>query len=69
MARALDRGLLLDDSGAMMKLCIFAGTTIGGYVGWFLGDRFGFGVAFVLSSVGSLVGVYAGWKLGMHFNR
>ncbi|HUR59846.1 MAG TPA: hypothetical protein VM029_19150 [Opitutaceae bacterium] len=50
----------------MLKLCIFAGTTIGGYAGWALGDAFdlGMGWAFVLSGVGSLVGVWAGWKLG-----
>lgn len=49
----------------MNKLCIFAGTTILGYAGWFLGDALGlgFGWAFVLSSIGSLVGVYVGWKL------
>ena len=49
----------------MMKLCIFAGTTIGGYGGWYLGDALGLGFfwAFVISGVGSVVGVWAGWKL------
>ena len=49
----------------MNKLCIFAGTTIGGYAFWFLGDAagLGFGWSFVLSGIGSIVGVYAGWKL------
>ncbi|MBI2518724.1 MAG: hypothetical protein HYV95_17755 [Opitutae bacterium] len=49
----------------MVKLCIFVGTTLGGYLFWFLADAagLGFGWAFVLSGVGSLVGVYAGWKL------
>lgn len=50
---------------AVTKLCIFVGTTIGGYAGWALGDAFGlgFGWDFVISGVGSMAGVYAGWKL------
>jgi uncharacterized membrane protein YfcA len=73
---------ILDDSGfafpartssvaAMTKLCIFVGTTIGGYAGWALGDmlNLGFLWAFVLSGVGSVVGVYAGWKLAQKINE
>jgi hypothetical protein len=50
----------------MIKLCIFGGTTIGGYLGWALGDSLGLGLvwAFVLSGIGSIAGVYYGWKLG-----
>lgn len=50
----------------LMKLCIFTGTTIGGYAFYAAGDALGlgFGWSFVLSGLGSLVGVYAGWKLG-----
>lgn len=49
----------------MNKLCILVGTTLGGYAGWALADLlgWGFGVAFVISGVGSMAGVYAGWKL------
>lgn len=49
----------------MTKLCIFAGTTIGGYGFWYLGDALGlsFFGAFLLSSAGSVLGVWAGWKL------
>ncbi len=49
----------------MTRLCIFVGTTLGGYAGWALPDWFGasFGWCFVVSSIGSLVGVWAGWKL------
>lgn len=50
----------------MTKLCIFVGTTVGGYAFWALADTvlgLGFGWAFVLSGIGSMVGVYAGWKL------
>jgi uncharacterized protein YcfJ len=45
------------------KLCIFVGVAVGSTAGWMLGDRWGLGTAFVLSSLGSLAGVYAGWKL------
>lgn len=53
----------------MMKLCIFAGTTILSYVFWYLGELVGlqFVGCFLLSSVGSIVGVWAGWKLGRRF--
>jgi uncharacterized membrane protein AbrB (regulator of aidB expression) len=49
----------------MIKLCIFAGTTIGGYVGWFLSDALGFSffTSFLASGVGSLAGIWAGWKV------
>lgn len=50
---------------SVTKLCIFVGTTIGGYAFWALGDFLGFDFiwSFLLSGVGSIVGVYAGWKL------
>lgn len=53
----------------MTKLCIFAATTILGYVGWALGDAvgLGFGGSFVVSSIGSLVGVWVGWKVARRF--
>lgn len=53
----------------MAKLCIGAGTTMGGYAFWYLGETLGleFGWCFVLSSVGSLAGVYAGWKVAQHY--
>jgi phage tail tape-measure protein len=51
----------------MMKMCIFAGTTIGGIAGGMLAGALGMDWIslgnFVLSGVGSVVGVYAGWKL------
>jgi hypothetical protein len=53
----------------MVKLCIFAGTTIGSYLFWYLGTLMGleFVGCFLLSAVGSLVGVYAGWKVAQHY--
>jgi uncharacterized protein YcfJ len=55
----------------VVKLCIFTGTTLGGYAGWALGERlgFGFGGAFVVSGIGSLAGVYAGWKLARRLDE
>jgi hypothetical protein len=51
------------------RLCIFAGTTVAGYAGWFLGEwlGLGFGGCFLLSGVGSVVGVYLGWKVARKF--
>ena len=45
----------------MNRLLIFIGMTIGGYIGWWAGERMGMGLmtTFVLSSLGSAVGVYA----------
>ena len=53
----------------MDKLCIFAGTTVGSYAFWYLGDLLGFSFVgcFVLSGVGSVLGVYAGWKVAQHY--
>ena len=49
----------------MTKLCIFAGTIVGSYAGWYLGTAIGgdFWGAFLISGAGSIAGVYAGWKL------
>ena len=54
----------------MIKLCIFAGTTILSYVFWYLGDLAGLGFfgSFLLSGLGSIVGVYLGWKLGQRLS-
>jgi len=46
-----------------MKLCIFVGLNVGGYVGWVLGEHLGLMTAFLGSGLGSCLGVYAGWKM------
>jgi len=58
-------------SSGVTKLCIFVGTTIGGYVGWYLGELCGldFVGAFLVSGVGSIAGVYGGWKLARKFEE
>ena len=54
----------------VVKLCIFAGTTVGGYLFWYLGEKAGFDFvgSFLLSGVGSVFRVYAGWKFAQRFN-
>ena len=55
----------------MMKLCIFAGTTIFGILGGLLATLFGMDTlslgSFFLSGMGSVLGVYVGWKVAMHY--
>jgi uncharacterized protein YcfJ len=51
----------------MNKLCIFGTSAVLSYVGWFLGNVFGAGWAFGISSIGALVGVYVGWKIARRF--
>ena len=53
----------------MNKLCIFGGTMIFSYVGWYLGVLLGFEFfgCFLVSGVGSVAGVWLGWKVAQHF--
>jgi len=50
----------------VIKLCIFVGTIVFSYAGWYLGTLLGFEFfgSFMLSGLASIVGVWAGWKLG-----
>lgn len=53
----------------MTRLLIFIGILVGGYLGCWVSDYFGFGlsVTFLLGSLGSAVGVFLGWKLGRDY--
>jgi hypothetical protein len=51
----------------IMKLFIFIGVNLGGYVGWEAGEPFGMTAAFILSSLGSIGGVILGWKAARHY--
>ena len=44
----------------MTKLLMFIGATVGGAIGWWLGERAGIMTAFIVSTVGTGVGIYAG---------
>ena len=46
-----------------MKLLIFVGVNVFGALGWWLGESYGIGTAFIASGIGSLVGVYVGWLI------
>ncbi len=46
-----------------MKLLIFIGINVGGYLGWELGEHFGMLTAFMVSGAGSVLGVFGGWWL------
>lgn len=54
----------------MNKLCIFAGTIIFSYAGWYLGVLLGleFFGSFLVSGVGSVGGVWLGWKVAQRFS-
>jgi uncharacterized membrane protein YeaQ/YmgE (transglycosylase-associated protein family) len=49
----------------MSKLLAFVGATLGGAVGWWLGDRAGMMTAFILSVIGTAIGVYVGRRLAI----
>ena len=51
-----------------MKVILqLAGTTLGGWIGWSLGERMGIFAAFMLSLVGTAAGLYWTRKLTQHF--
>lgn len=51
----------------MSKLLAFFGMTVGGWIGWAVGVRFGLFAAFLLSIVGTGVGLYYGRKLANEY--
>jgi len=53
------------ESLTMNRGLIYIGMTIGGCVGWWVGDYIGFGLmgCFLVSSVGSLAGMYLAWRV------
>ncbi|HVD06563.1 MAG TPA: hypothetical protein VNB89_11110 [Gemmatimonadaceae bacterium] len=51
----------------MTKLIIFIAATIGGAIGWWLGEGVGIMTAFMVSTVFSGIGIYYGKKLAQRF--
>jgi hypothetical protein len=47
----------------MTKLFIFVGISLGGWIGWWIGDHIGIWTAFLMSSAGSMIGLYLGWRI------
>jgi len=52
----------------MNRFCTLAGMTVFGWIGWWIGAKFG-GImtAFVVSTIGSIVGVYIGWRINRDY--
>lgn len=50
----------------MNKWLAFLGATVGGALGWWLGERIGLMTAFLVSILGTAVGVYFGRRLARH---
>ncbi|MDB4950919.1 MAG: hypothetical protein JWM27_3568 [Gemmatimonadetes bacterium] len=51
----------------MGKLMAFIGMSIGGWIGWALGEKAGMMTASTLSAVGSGVGLYVGAKIARDY--
>jgi hypothetical protein len=47
----------------MQKLFWFIGSTLGGMIGWWVGEPFGIMTAVILSAVGTGLGIYVGYKV------
>lgn len=46
----------------MSRFCIFVGMTLLGWVGWWLGRRFGVMTGFLMSGAGNIAGVVLGYR-------
>lgn len=51
----------------MKKLFVFLGSTVGSYIGWWLGEDFGFMTAFILSMVGLGAGMWLGARYAQRY--
>jgi hypothetical protein len=51
----------------MEKLLVFLGLSVGGWIGWVVGARFGFFTAFLLSIVGTALGLYVGRRIARDY--
>ena len=51
----------------MGKVLTFLGMTVGGWVGWALGEKAGIMTAWMLSAVGTGVGLYVGNRIAREY--
>ncbi len=51
----------------MKKVLAILSIFIGGWIGWWLGNYFGFMTAYFLSVVGAAAGLYFGRKIMRHY--
>ena len=54
-------------SGPMTKLLGFLGLTLGGWIGWAIGEPVSFTAALFLSTIGTGVGLYLGRRLARDY--
>jgi hypothetical protein len=38
-----------------------------GWIGWWIGGKFGFTTALIVSTLASFVGVYVGWRINRYY--
>ena len=59
------QGLERPKGWTVERLLMFVGMTVGGYVGWWVGDCIGFELMgkFLVSSLGSIIGIIAAWRI------
>lgn len=51
----------------MEKLLVFLGLSVGGWIGWVVGARFGLFAAFLLCVVGTALGLYLGRRIASDY--
>ena len=48
----------------MSRLCIYMGMIVFGWIGWWIGSKFGgFMTSLIVSSIAGIIGVYIGWRI------
>jgi hypothetical protein len=57
------KGPKYERASAMKKVLIIVFISIGGWIGWWLGNHFGLMTAYLLSVVGGAAGLYIGRKI------
>jgi len=55
------------ENRSMSNLLAFVGATIGGGIGWWLGEQVGLMTAFFLGVIGTAMGVYLGRRLAREY--
>jgi hypothetical protein len=51
----------------MKRLLVLVGTTVGGALGWWIGDHAGIMTAFILSMIGTGLGMYIGSRIAREY--
>lgn len=53
----------------MSRMLFLLVTTLGGTIGWWVGERLGFGLmgTFFISAIGSFIGIYVAWRITVDY--